>query len=381
MERGEAFEKATQILHDESVRPTLSYDASLDRISRAGIALENARKYSQQRQPRPRSVHPFPNEFEFKSVNYDLLMTLYSQVQASERSDFIVALLGRRSGSTSSNSELALLAEFCVRTGHKPELIQAIRESPTTRGLARLLEQLEDTIQLNFNLFSDGELKQLGTTLKHLRAQANREAARVANLPLIGPPREHEPNPYATARNIAEICAGLIEQCKQARYFYLKGALQKNANLEVNSDKGKVESYLTNLGFSGPLLEALNAAEQQFRDSATPFELKSCLGHLRSFLEGLHEQACKCYAAKAATTAPKKWGQATRMLRDTGFLSAQEENFAASLYTMISDEGVHPLIAEPEYARLLRNVVIEYGLLFLTKLEKSGNTTFGAAKG
>ncbi len=38
----------------------------------------------------------------------------------------------------------------------------------------------------------------------------------------------------------------------------------------------------------------------------------------------------------------------------------------------MSDEGVHPLIAEPEYARLLRNVVIEYGVMFLATLDKKG---------
>ena len=39
---------------------------------------------------------------------------------------------------------------------------------------------------------------------------------------------------------------------------------------------------------------------------------------------------------------------------------------------VLSDEGVHPLIAEKEFARLFRNMVIEYGLMFLTMLEKKG---------
>jgi hypothetical protein len=39
---------------------------------------------------------------------------------------------------------------------------------------------------------------------------------------------------------------------------------------------------------------------------------------------------------------------------------------------LISDEGVHPVVAEHEYARLFRNVVIEYALLFLRKIEKVG---------
>jgi hypothetical protein len=37
----------------------------------------------------------------------------------------------------------------------------------------------------------------------------------------------------------------------------------------------------------------------------------------------------------------------------------------------MSDAGVHPLIAEREYARLMRNMSIEYGLLLLSKLDKS----------
>jgi hypothetical protein len=57
-------------------------------------------------------------------------------------------------------------------------------------------------------------------------------------------------------------------------------------------------------------------------------------------------------------------------LRVNDFLSKQEEQFVAGLYVVISDEGIHPLIAKKEYARLARNVVIEYALLFLRKLEQ-----------
>jgi hypothetical protein len=39
---------------------------------------------------------------------------------------------------------------------------------------------------------------------------------------------------------------------------------------------------------------------------------------------------------------------------------------------MISDTSVHPLVTEREYARLMRNLSIEYGLLLLTKLDKAG---------
>ena len=60
------------------------------------------------------------------------------------------------------------------------------------------------------------------------------------------------------------------------------------------------------------------------------------------------------------------------MLRSSALLTVQEEKLATALYTLISDEGVHPLFAEREYARLLRNMTIEYGLMFLSKLAKAG---------
>jgi hypothetical protein len=42
------------------------------------------------------------------------------------------------------------------------------------------------------------------------------------------------------------------------------------------------------------------------------------------------------------------------------------------LYTFISDEGVHALMAERLFARLLRNMVIEYGYMFLTMADNKG---------
>jgi hypothetical protein len=98
---------------------------------------------------------------------------------------------------------------------------------------------------------------------------------------------------------------GIMEEAGQARYWYLKGALQQSANLEVDHDKTRVEEYLRNLGFSEPLVQTLNAAEQLYQASATPFELKSCLAHLRSFLEGLHAQACHPIAVRRLCTRPQ----------------------------------------------------------------------------
>jgi hypothetical protein len=145
-------------------------------------------------------------------------------------------------------------------------------------------------------------------------------------------------------------------------------------NLEVNQDKNTVRTFLEKLGFSPVLIQSLDEAERLYRGTATPFELKSSLGHLRSFLEQLHVQACAAAHVRSAGSPPSKWGEALIYLRDRGVLTKQEEQFVASFYTLVGDTAVHPLSAEREYARLIRNISIEYGLLLLTKLDKLGPT-------
>ncbi len=393
MELSEGMRKAAQILEEERARPTTSYaaESTPGDVTKGVLALLREQNLPVERQRRPRPVHESPDDFSFKSINYELLLALYSQIENVDREAFIAFLLSRVPAPSSARlgviprpfplwnsyiSELPLLAEFCVRVGYKPELFRAVGESQFTQGLVLLLLQLEETVAFSFNLFSDEELERMSATLKEVRARAYRKTyqssrPRRSALPLVDNP-EYDSTLAPVAKEIVAACDGIVEECRQARYWYLKGALQQNANLEVNQDKTRVEGYLKSLGFSGPLLEALNAAERDFRGSATPFELKNCLGHLRSFLEGLHEQACEAVAVKGGVVAPKRWRKSTEMLRNNTLLSTQEENLATSLYTLISDEGVHPLIAEREYARLLRNMVIEYGLMFLTKLEKAG---------
>ncbi len=96
------------------------------------------------------------------------------------------------------------------------------------------------------------------------------------------------------------------------------------------------------------------------------------MGHLRSFLENLQKAALPAVQRKLGGTAPAQWGSVLSYLRERKLLSEAEEKFAAGLYGLISDEAVHPLFSEREYARLARNVLIEYALLFLRKLDKAG---------
>src|ERR1039457_2103360 len=118
--------------------------------------------------------------------------------------------------------------------------------------------------------------------------------------------------------------------------------------------------------------KSLDEAERNYHGAGDAFSLKNSMGHLRSSLEGLNTEAFPILIARFGGSIPATWGKGLAFLRIQAVLSPPEERFVADLYTIISDEAVHSLATERGYARLCRNVVIEYALLFLWKLEKLG---------
>jgi len=387
MNVSEALEKATRILEEEQVQATLGYRY----LSTAWLSNTAAQMgLATERKQRPRKVYEDPKLYLFESTNFNLLLTIFSHVAEADRASFVSALLGyvrqpiaahaHKLGTQfpsfqGKTSALALLAEFCIRTGHLKELLAATAEPKMpAASLAIMLKEIEEMIGLNFNLFSDNDLASIPSGLAQLREIAERQtySARGSR----GRPAKSNPHYRQGFSDVGnEIVAaidGITEECRKARYWYLKGALQELPNLEIESDKLKVEGFLVKLGFSDEMVKALNAAESDYKSSASAFELKNCLGHLRSFLEHLHRESVKSIATAAGHTVMDRWGDATLYLRQQAFFTKQHEAFVASLYTLLSDESVHPLTADKEYARLLRNVVIEYGVMFLTMLDKRG---------
>lgn len=221
-------------------------------------------------------------------------------------------------------------------------------------------------IALDFPLFTDEEYTQLRTAMESMKGSILdfRRQARGSTI---------ESYTFHNAcREAQALCGWVAEGCRKAKFLLLKGTLLPGMNLEINQDKGTVRTFLEKLGFAELLIQSLDEAERLYRTATTPFDLKNGLGHLRSFLEQLHLQACAAAQKKLGGPLPSRWGEALKYLSGNGVLTEQEESFAARFYTLMSDTGVHPLIAEREYARLMRNMSIEYGLLLLTKLDKLG---------
>jgi hypothetical protein len=377
----DAIEKVAQILDEERVKPTTRYagvpGASVQEALLVGPALVERGVMH------PRTVQEGPEKFQFSSTNFDLLSALLDQVSDQDKPLVLDSTRSRISQTWSFShkpgpvlgmgtwdrctSELPLIVEFLARRGEKQPLIRAISEAAPSPGLTLLLMQLEEMIALNFTLFTEEEYSKIQVSISSINKNMAAFSARRR------PSSTAESNTiYNVCREIPVLCKSVVEECRKAKYIYLKGSLLPGMNLEVNQDKVTVRTFLEKLGFTEPLIRSLDETEKSYRTAATPFELKSSMGHLRSFLEQLHLQACALAHRKLGGSLPEKWGEAIQYLRDRDVLTTKEQQFAANFYTLMSDTTVHPLVADREYARLMRNMSIEYGLLLLTKLDKLG---------
>ncbi len=273
-------------------------------------------------------------------------------------------------------SEFPLVAEFGIRNGTARFLCSMLGEASPLPGHPILLRHLEDMIALNFAVLTDAEYQDFSFSVGSFAATAKRQLEHYkkqgfSTFTVPGPDLGNL-DMFAALREIIAAAESIQEQCRKARYLYLKGSLLEGLNLEINQDKGRVETYLQQFGFSKTLAQCMEKADRLYQGPVDAFDLKSSMAHLRSFLENLHNETGPFLEKKYGAPFMPGWGPSLSYLRRNGAFSEAEEEFAAGLYGLISDEAVHPLIAEREYARLARNVVIEYALLFMRKLEKLG---------
>lgn len=401
MELTEAKTAADQILDEECQRPTIGYEdianewvnrskeLSPDEIAAWQKITGTPRKNLwAQRKDTVRAVTETPHIFRLSGVNYDLLMSVYGGIAIEDRPALVNYILRRveRGGThvvfraddyfpnfVGNVCELPLVAEFCTRIGQGEQLLRATAEAKVpTKALAIMMIQLEETFALQWNLFSNEQLSHVYEWLWSLRVMADKQthSARGTRGAMVQNP-EYRPGRERESNQIVDSIDLIAGYCQRGRFFYLKGTLQQNTNVEVENDKSRVEESLKKLGFSNVLMQALNEAEKDFRSSASPFEFKNCLTHMRGFLEHLHLEAAQ-HIAKTLPGSTHDWNTSTAFLRKHDYITGQQEKFARGIYALISDEGVHPLMAGRLFARVLRNVIIEYGFMFLTIMDGKG---------
>src|SRR5712664_449824 len=145
MNLSEALERAARILEEEQVQPTVGYRYVSDSwpsnqryqqydLQQKGWtpAMAAQTGLATERNERPRQVYEDPKLYVFESTNFNLLVKVFSQVAAADRANFVSALLEYLRKAIAAHfhkrgyyfpsfrgrtSALALLAEFCIRTG------------------------------------------------------------------------------------------------------------------------------------------------------------------------------------------------------------------------------------------------------------------------
>lgn len=368
---------ANKVLEEERHTPTVRY---MLRQPVANAAAPAALAYGEKGQ-HPRTVQPTPGAHQFRSENYELLVGLFNELNADGKERFVAALCSRISDAGAyrgtnrevlgtgswrrTTSELPLIVEFLVRQGHAKALLLAIPRAPLRPGLTMLLLQMEELIAFDFTLLTDADYSVLRgllpaflTRIDQLRREIRVSDTKESNT------RDH------VVHEVPPICEGLEEMSRKAMFLRLRESRSSDVNTEIQTDRDQVGSFLQRLGFSRVLIASLEQAERSYREATNAFEYKECMSHLRSFLEDMHKEACVLVHSRRGGILPTTWGNSIAYLTKETLLTKSEEEFVTSLYRLVSDMGVHPLVAEREYARLMRNMNIEYGLLFLTRLDK-----------
>jgi hypothetical protein len=267
MDLREALSNASQILDEERVAPTVIYDyvpydnqaekVGVGMAVMQGLAsMAGTVNLSNLRKQRPREIQTLIS-YRFKSTNYNLLCALLLRLNGNDRLAFTANVAARLvsapgcarktlvyyPGWNNLSSELPLVAEFLVRNNGKDQLIRLLWEGQRIPGHAPLFRQLEEIIAFNYTLFSDSDYQSLSTVMAHLSANARKKAEeqRQRNIQAT-----QWPELGSVAGLYGEIEASakaIVEQCRRARYLYVKGALSEGLNVEVNQDKIVVEQY------------------------------------------------------------------------------------------------------------------------------------------
>ncbi len=291
MEVKEAIEKAHQILDEERVLPTVRYATAFNRaddLSASVVKMMAEINLPQLQSERPRKVIEDPTIFRFGSENYNLLCAILSQVPNNERQSLIRDISSRLKLEISCarnrtigyprwnslSSELPLIAEFLTRNGGKDELFAIFfdKKPKFIPGHVLLLFQLEEMIALNYSIFTDSEYEQLSEAVRSFADIAATWHQNYKERSIHGVVYKEIGivNGRKLCYDIVVSSAGIIEECRKARYFYLKGSLVEGVNLEINQDKSTVETYLQRLGFTRPLIDTLNEAERLYLKSNNP---------------------------------------------------------------------------------------------------------------
>jgi hypothetical protein len=131
----------------------------------------------------------------------------------------------------------------------------------------------------------------------------------------------------------------------------------------------QLDRLLSGVGLPGEVANAMSEAEK-YLGGQGPFDPKLAADLVRSSMEQIHRALVAELEKRNGSRCahPEKDGVRRAYMRAEGFISQPEEEFFSSIYTLVSREGTHKLIAEKETVLLMLEVVKGYLRLLLRRL-------------
>lgn len=231
----------------------------------------------------------------------------------------------------------------------------------TSDNYANTLAILADVLRFEYNLFPNESLLELQEYLSSAKRRYEIIRHRI-NYSLAAPGK---------ILRLLPVIEALINNIQHSR---LAKELLENINWEINQDLEAVKIEINKYGLEPGLAEVLEKLDDAIIQGKDKFDFKQCIELSRTFQEHLIQQIVSKIQHKTSITykgAPRIFTQWLEYLKrsDIAFLSDKEYQLGKSMYDFASETGTHSLGSKIEAARIIKNILIEYALYLLKKLE------------
>lgn len=162
----------------------------------------------------------------------------------------------------------------------------------------------------------------------------------------------------------------LFRQLNILRARELKDSILTGINLEINEDARVLKEKVNLFGFPPDLSSTLEKIDEKFVSAKDNFDFKGCIDLIRSFSERLyHSIAILLDSNDGEKLDEKNSEKVNNFFIKYGLISDNQGKVLISLRHFLSNVGSHRLKSAPEDARLSRNMMVEFGLYLLLRLE------------
>jgi hypothetical protein len=166
----------------------------------------------------------------------------------------------------------------------------------------------------------------------------------------------------------------LQETIERIEFERFEKALASKASQNVRqpetfSNEEELSKYLNNQGLEMSIGDAMREAREYLLATGT-FDPKKAADLIRSSIEEMHRGIVSTLVNLTGEAFTQKNSDGGRRLymRNANFISLAEETFFSAIYTLISEEATHKLVAPKETVLLLEQTVSGYLLLLARRL-------------